>query len=105
MKDVRPCPYCGGEVEVVKLVKKKQEKKDVYRIECKICHRLVVRGIGFPCETVKEAEERIKQYEAFIAKTYSPIGSTKIRQSQSAKDRDQMARYSSRIDPENEFEC
>ena len=101
MKDVIPCPYCGGEVEVVKLVKKKQEKKDVYRIECKICHRLVVRGIGFPCE---EAEERIKQYEAFIAKTYSPIGSTKIRQSLNAKDRDHRARYSSRIDPENEFE-
>lgn len=32
MQNIRPCPYCGGEVEVVKLDKKKNEKVQNYRI-------------------------------------------------------------------------
>lgn len=68
MKGIRPCPYCGGEVEVVKLAHKKDEPNDVYRIECLSCRALVPRGLGFNGESKKEIKERIKQYNDFIAK-------------------------------------
>ena len=94
MQGIRPCPYCGGEVEVVKLNKKRGEKKDFYRIECRSCRKLVVRGIGFPIETPKEAEERIKQYEKFVNERYYPGRSTRIKQSKVARQRDnQSKRY------------
>ena len=66
MIGVRPCP-CGGEVEVVKLNKKKGETKDMYRISCRHCGRTVARGFKFEGETDEEGMERIKDYEAFIA--------------------------------------
>ena len=74
MTGVRPCPYCGGEVEVVKLIPKLQDKTDeVYRIECKRCRMLVVRGIKFENETEKEGKERIQQYKDYQAKRFAPI--------------------------------
>ena len=97
MENVKPCPYCHGEVEVVKLVKKKEEKLQPYRIECRHCHRLVARGQGFPIETLTEAQERIKDYEAFMRRVWSPMSSTKIRQSDNAKKRDRRAALSSRL--------
>ena len=78
MKNVKPCPYCGGEVEVVKLVKNAQEKMDrkpqPYRIEWRSCHALVARGRGFPIETFAEAEERIRDYEKFMSDKFPTHG-------------------------------
>lgn len=78
MKGVKPCPYCGGEVEMVKLIKtakEKQEKKpQPYRIECRSCRALVARGQGFPIETLTEAEERIRDYDNYIANKLTPVG-------------------------------
>lgn len=78
MIGVKPCPYCGGEVEVVKLVKTAQEKADKkpqpYRIECRSCHALVARGQGFPIETLTDAEERIRDYDNFMANQFAPVG-------------------------------
>lgn len=78
MKNVKPCPYCGGEVEVVKLIKTAQEKKDnkpqPYRIECRHCHALVARGQGFPIESLTEMEERIRDYNNYIANKFAPVG-------------------------------
>ena len=74
MQGVRPCPYCGGEVEVIKLNKRKEDKHFMYRIECMHCHALVARGTGFPNETLKEAGERIKQYNAYQEKILYPNG-------------------------------
>ena len=71
MQNIRPCPYCSGEVEVVKLDKKKNEKVQNYRIQCKACKALVARGTGFPCETKKEAEQRIKEYEKEMERVWS----------------------------------
>lgn len=67
MKGIRPCPYCNGEVEVVRLSDGKFGKK-MYRIECRRCRRTVGRGLGFPNETIEEAKERIKQYEVILNK-------------------------------------
>lgn len=78
MIGVKPCPYCGGEVEVVKLIKTAQEKRDEkpqpYRIECRKCRALVARGQGFPIETLTEMEERIKDYENYISNKFAPMG-------------------------------
>ena len=68
MKGIRPCPYCGGEVEVIRLADEKKTHKKMYRIECWGCRRTVGRGLGFPNETVEEAKERIKQYETILNK-------------------------------------
>lgn len=92
MKDILPCPYCGGEVEMVKLPKKPGEKKNLYRIECRMCRKLVTRGLGFPIETPKDAEKRIRQYEEVISKIYYPVHTTKVRQSAAARHRDKIAR-------------
>jgi uncharacterized Zn finger protein len=62
MKELNPCPYCGGNVEVIKLVKREKEKKAPYRIECKKCHALVARGFKFEKESEEKGKERIKQY-------------------------------------------
>ena len=54
MKDVRPCPYCGSEVEVVRVKDDPKTGKRRFRIECRHCRALVANGIGFPNETLKE---------------------------------------------------
>lgn len=78
MTGVKPCPYCGGEVEMVKLVKTAKEKEDKkpqpYRIECRSCRALVARGQGFPVESEKDIEERISDYEKCIANKFFPRG-------------------------------
>lgn len=70
MKNIRPCPYCGGEVEVVKLGKKKNETRQPYRIQCMRCKQLVARGEGFPIETLSETKDRINDYKREIERMY-----------------------------------
>lgn len=78
MTGVRPCPYCGGEVEMVKLVKNAKEiaenRPQPYRIECRKCRALVARGQGFPIESMIEIRERIKQYNEHIENKFFPAG-------------------------------
>ena len=69
MLNVNPCPYCGGEVEVVRLANKGRER--MYRIQCYKCHALVARGKKFEKETTEQGEERIKQYEAVMENKYA----------------------------------
>lgn len=102
MKDVKPCPYCGGEVEVVKLEKKKGEKASPYRIQCMKCHALVARGFGFPNETEKEAKERIEDYNNYIKNTFDPERSNKIRIGDRNKFRDWQAARGSQISYDDE---
>lgn len=102
MKNVKPCPYCGGEVEVVKLVKRENEKKAPYRIQCYECRALVARGFGFPIETLSEGEERIKDYEKYMKEYWSPITSKKIPISYKNQVRDRQAAMSSRISCDDE---
>lgn len=105
MLGVRPCPYCNGEVEVVKLIPVLQDKtEEVYRIECKKCRKLVARGIKFPDETDAEGAERILQYKNYQAEKFAPLSSRHFSQTLAAKQRDEEAKYSSRKDPENERE-
>ena len=92
MQGLKPCPYCGGEVEMVKLNKKKKSDPDFFRIDCRSCHKLVVRGIGFPCETPAEAEELIKQYKKYMKNIYATHAS-RIVQSASAIKRDNSSKY------------
>lgn len=66
MEGIKPCPYCGGEVEVIRLANDKKDGHKVYRIECRRCRALVVKGQGFADETKEEAAERIAQYEAVL---------------------------------------
>ena len=66
MEGIKPCPYCNGAVELVKLNKKKGEKQDKFRVECRKCRKLVERGRGFPCESKEAANERIEQYERIM---------------------------------------
>ena len=70
MKNIKPCPYCDGEVEMVKL------KNDKYRIDCKRCHALVAKGRKFDIESVKDGEERIKEYNE-VMKTLFPVPENK----------------------------
>jgi hypothetical protein len=100
MSDIRPCPYCGGEVEVVRLNRKKEKDEPVYRISCRRCKALVARGTKFEKETDEEGRERIKQYEDEIAKRMSPIHAGTWRQSEAAKQRDRMAKHPSRYERE-----
>lgn len=74
MKNIKPCPYCGGEIEMVKLNKKNKSEADMFRIECRKCHQIVARGQGFPIETLSEAEERIRDYNNYIANKFAPVG-------------------------------
>lgn len=69
MEGVRPCPYCKGEVEVIRMPD--LDKQKTYRISCKRCGALVVRGQGFPIETLSDAEDRINDYERFMEKQFS----------------------------------
>ena len=91
MKGVKPCPYCGGEVEVVKLVKYKGEHKTPYRIECRACGALVARGFGFPNESTRDSKQRIEDYDRFMNQTYSTVSSTKIRIGPANESRDRSA--------------
>ena len=78
MKGVRPCPYCGGEVEVIKLGKntdeRMQNKPQPYRIQCYQCRAVVARGQKFPHESYWEGQERIQQYEEYITRMSAPYG-------------------------------
>ena len=78
MKGIRPCPYCGSEVEVIKLIKKPNDKKQPYRIECRKCRALVARGQGCPNETAAEMKERIDQYHQIMERKRYPNGPAKI---------------------------
>ena len=91
MRGINPCPYCQGEVEVIKLNKKKPNEKALYRIECLHCRRLVARGTGFEIETSIKAMERIEQYENVMKKLYGPRQPRKIEQSADAKRRDRLS--------------
>ena len=72
MKNIRPCPYCGGEVEVIKLVKRKNEIGPVYRIECMKCRKLVARGKKFDIESEDAGKKRIKEYNEVQRKLLYP---------------------------------
>ena len=74
MQNVKPCPYCGGEIEMVKLIRNKNDKHDVYRIECRKCRKLVARGEWFPIETPGEGLERIRDYKKYIENKLAPSG-------------------------------
>ena len=116
MKNIRPCPYCEGEVEVVRVPdlvtytyktdketgkkEKVEHKEKQYRIECKRCRALVAKGTKFDKETIEEGRERIKQYEDNIAKRMSPINAGVWKQSEAAKQRDRMAKHPSRYERE-----
>lgn len=102
MEGVRPCPYCGGEVEVVKLDKKKGEKQNPYRIECRKCRALVVRGYGFPIESSIEQEQRIRDYEDYINRKFDPRSSTRIKIGGMNKLLDHKATYASRMSYDDE---
>lgn len=101
MLNIRPCPYCGGEVEVVKLIKKPKEERQPYRIQCMRCRQLVARGEGFPIETMSEAEERINDYNREIERLWSPV-SSRIKQSDSAETRDWIAGNPTLFGPDDE---
>lgn len=68
MEGLNPCPYCKGEVEIIKLCPKPKEKGPVYRIECRKCRALVARGLGYPNESKSASIERIRQYEELTNK-------------------------------------
>lgn len=118
MLNIRPCPYCGGEVEVVRIpdivtytykTDKKTGKKEKiehrekqYRIECKHCRTLVAKGTKFEKETKAEGLERIKQYEAETEKRFAKINCGVWKQTAAAKERDRLAALSSRYDPAND---
>lgn len=68
MEGIKPCPYCGGEVEVIKLNQKNKKGEPLYRVECLHCRRLVAKGLGFPDESPDDAEERIRQYDEYMRK-------------------------------------
>ena len=89
MENIKPCPYCGGEVELVKLNRKKKTDPEMFRVECRRCHALVAKGRGFNCETFAEAEERVRQYKEQMKKIFPSIG---FGQSITAKSRDNMSR-------------
>ena len=73
MKNILPCPYCGGEVEVVKLPLKKTETEYKYRLSCFRCKMAVARGVKFEKETLADGLKRIKQYEQEIENTFHPF--------------------------------
>lgn len=98
MKGIRPCPYCGGEVEVIRLADDKETGKRTYRIECRNCRKLVARGRKFKDETEAEGKERIKDYERVQAERFAiPEHSERFTQSRSAIMRDRKAAMMSRI--------
>lgn len=84
MKGVRPCPYCGGEVEVIKLEmypeEKKAKAKQLYRIQCYVCHATVARGRKFPIESSYYGEKRIQEYDNYIREMYGPLNSAEVKE-------------------------
>ena len=100
MKGLRPCPYCGGEVEIVKLNKKKGKPYPLYRLQCHQCKRVAIGNGGFPRESLIEAEERINQYNDIMSNVNNAVHSTIFRQSVEARNRDKLAKYSSRYERE-----
>ena len=119
MEGLNPCPYCGAEVEMVKLGKTQKEIKEEkeaksqkkkytpkpteFRISCKRCGKTVARGRKFDIETDKQGEERIQQYEAYIKRVWDPKHSTKIRQAFYAEERDHLAAKYPEYNPDDEF--
>ena len=108
MRDVLPCPYCGGEVEVVRLRDKVEGKlrTKIYRIQCMQCKAVVPFGTKFPDESDEDGEKRIQQYDKHIERVWNPLHSTKIKQSMEAEARDAqmaMASQTSMDDEENEI--
>lgn len=92
MIGVKGCPYCGGEVEVIRLNKKKTDEFQPYRVECKKCHRVAARSEGgFPIESSLDMKERIQDYERYMEKVWYPNKSNRIAQTQEAKMRDYVA--------------
>ena len=73
MEGLKPCPYCGGEVDMVKLVKYHGEADIPYRISCKNCRMLVARGFKFDKESKRDGDERIKQYNDILKERMKPI--------------------------------
>lgn len=73
MKNIKPCYYCGGEVEVVRLKNDKETGERRFRIECRKCHALTERGVGFKDEPKDQAEQRIRDYDDVMAKLFSPL--------------------------------
>lgn len=100
MEGLKPCPYCGGEVELVKLNKKPGKPHFNYRIQCHRCKQTAIGNGGFPKETNMDAMERVQQYNDIMAHVLSSPHSTIFRQSVEAKNRDRLARYSSRYERE-----
>lgn len=68
MLNILPCPYCGGEVEVVRLANKGRNKQ--YRIQCMKCHALTAKGTKFEKESVSDGNLRILQYEQVLEKQF-----------------------------------
>ena len=102
MLGVKPCPYCDGEVEVVKLNKKHNKDAQLYRIQCQRCHALVAKGTKFECETDEQGAERIRQYEAEIKRIWAPNSCNVFRQTLAAQQRDAEMAYSSRMSLDDE---
>ena len=100
MKDILPCPYCGGEVEMVKL--RDKQKRNVFRINCMQCKVTVPVGIKFEKESDEDGQKRVQQYEEHIDRVWSPIHSTRIKQKSDAKSRDYWMSMSSRISMDDE---
>ena len=118
MQNVRPCPYCGGEVEVVRIPdkvtvrwhkdpetgksKKTETSEKQYRISCYSCHALVAQGLKFEIESDEDGRKRIEDYEKEQARQFAPLSSRVFRQTQAAQTRDYVASMSSRISPDDE---
>ena len=85
MKNILPCPYCGGEVEVVKLCKKKNDTEFKYRISCMHCKATVARGYKFDKETDKDGKKRIEQYYK-VLENYYAVPNYNISHTASGKD-------------------
>lgn len=73
MEGIVPCPYCDGEVEMVKLKARETERDPIFRIECRRCHQLVARGYSFPIETKEIEQKRIAQYEEIMKQKLTPM--------------------------------
>ena len=71
MKNILPCPRCGGEVEVVKLCKRKNETENMYRLTCLHCKMVTARGFKFANESDKDGKKRIDQYYKELENYYA----------------------------------
>jgi len=105
VRDVLPCPYCGGEVEVVRLRDRMDGKlkTKVYRIQCVQCKAVVPFGTKFPDESEEDGEKRIQQYDKHIERVWNPLHSTKIKQSMEAEARDAQMAMASQTSMDDEI--